>query len=90
MKRAERSNIIDNYVNGTIGKDRSVEMYEDMFDVEPAKLLALAERINWISKLNGVALSSDAFFPFRDNNDCAKQKGLTKIYLSLKTIEGLL
>ena len=32
-----------------------------------------AERKDWISKLNGVALSSDAFFPFRDNIDRAKQ-----------------
>ena len=41
VKRAERSNLIDNYVNGTIGEDMSVEMYEDMFDGEPAKLLDL-------------------------------------------------
>lgn len=31
------------------------------------------ERREWISQLDGVSLSSDAFFPFRDNIDRAKQ-----------------
>ncbi len=32
-----------------------------------------AERQTWLSQLTSVALSSDAFFPFRDNIDRAKQ-----------------
>ena len=32
-----------------------------------------AERKEWMAKLKRVALSSDAFFPFRDNIDRAHQ-----------------
>jgi len=31
------------------------------------------ERNDWLSRMKGVALSSDAFFPFRDNIDRAAQ-----------------
>ena len=40
VKRAERSNVIDNFVNGTIGEDMSIDMYESMFEGEPATLLS--------------------------------------------------
>jgi phosphoribosylaminoimidazolecarboxamide formyltransferase/IMP cyclohydrolase len=47
---------------------------------ERKKILAIVnqnllqeERREWLSKLQDVAVSSDAFFPFRDNIDCAKQ-----------------
>ena len=35
--------------------------------------LTEVDRTQWLAKLKGVALSSDAFFPFRDNVDRAKQ-----------------
>ena len=31
------------------------------------------ERRDWLAKLENVVLSSDAFFPFRDNINCATQ-----------------
>ena len=31
------------------------------------------ERKDWLEKQTGVVMSSDAFLPFRDNIDCAKQ-----------------
>ena len=34
------------------------------------------ERRNWCAKLSGVSLSSDAFFPFRDNIDRATRSGV--------------
>ena len=37
------------------------------------------ERDQWISQLKGVALSSDAFFPFRDNIDRAHLSGVEYI-----------
>lgn len=43
-----------------------------MFDEVPEPLSA-AEKKNWISSLQSVVLSSDAFFPFRDNIDRAKR-----------------
>lgn len=40
---------------------------------EVPNLLTEAEKKAWIGKLNAVSLSSDAFFPFRDNVDRANQ-----------------
>lgn len=45
--------------------------FEAMYEEVP-QMLTDAERKEWISKLSGVALGSDAFFPFRDNVDRAR------------------
>ncbi|RXM99475.1 Bifunctional purine biosynthesis protein PURH [Acipenser ruthenus] len=75
VKRAEIANAIDQYVSGTIGEDADLEAWKGMFEEVPA-LLSVNEKNNWISSLKGVALSSDAFFPFRDNVDRAKKSGV--------------
>jgi phosphoribosylaminoimidazolecarboxamide formyltransferase/IMP cyclohydrolase len=72
VKRAEISNCIDNYVGGTVGKDMDLATWQSNYDSPPA-LFTEAERTEWIQKLKGVALGSDAFFPFRDNIDRAQQ-----------------
>ncbi len=46
--------------------------WESMLERPPPQLTE-DERCAWIKQLTGVALSSDAFFPFRDNIDRAKQ-----------------
>uniref|UniRef100_A0A6Q2WXY6 Bifunctional purine biosynthesis protein ATIC n=1 Tax=Esox lucius TaxID=8010 RepID=A0A6Q2WXY6_ESOLU len=71
VKRAEMANAIDQY-----GPDLAAwkAMYEEV--PEP---LDDAEKRNWLSSLQAVALSSDAFFPFRDNVDRAKQSGVEYI-----------
>lgn len=71
VKRAEISNAIDNYVNGFVGKDMDEASWTAMYEEVPQKL-SESERIEWIKKANNIALSSDAFFPFRDNVDRAK------------------
>lgn len=71
VKRADISNAIDNYVNGSIGKDMDEATWAAMYEEIPEKL-SESDRITWIKKLNNVALSSDAFFPFRDNVDRAR------------------
>lgn len=70
VKRAEKSNAIDNYVNGTVGKDMPLKQFEDLYEKVP-KLLSESDKLDWLGKLSGVALASDAFFPFRDNIDRA-------------------
>ncbi|KAF7243622.1 Bifunctional purine biosynthesis protein PURH [Varanus komodoensis] len=75
VKRAEISNAIDQYVTGTIGEDEDLVKWKALFEEVPA-LLTEAEKKAWIGKLSGVSLSSDAFFPFRDNVDRAKQSGV--------------
>lgn len=71
VKRAEISNAVDNYVNGTVGKDMPVSQFESMYDEVPA-FLTEAQRADWAKQLSQVALASDAFFPFRDNIDRAR------------------
>lgn len=70
-KRAEISNAIDNYVNGTVGKDMDTKVFEEMYTEVPSEL-TISEKRKWLDQLNGVALGSDAFFPFRDNIDRAR------------------
>ncbi|PBC33018.1 Bifunctional purine biosynthesis protein PURH [Apis cerana cerana] len=78
VKRAEISNAIDNYVNGFVGKDMDEASWTAMYEEVPQKL-SESERIEWIKKANNIALSSDAFFPFRDNVDRAKLSGVKYI-----------
>uniref|UniRef100_A0A0N5AXZ8 Phosphoribosylaminoimidazolecarboxamide formyltransferase n=1 Tax=Syphacia muris TaxID=451379 RepID=A0A0N5AXZ8_9BILA len=75
VKRAERANAIDVMVSGVLGKEISEEYWGQHF-VEPVQPFTADERKEWLSKLSEVAVSSDAFFPFRDNIDCAKQYGV--------------
>ena len=42
----------------------------------PAEALSAVEKEKWLTKLAGVSLSSDAFFPFRDNIDQASKRGV--------------
>ncbi|XP_033105701.1 bifunctional purine biosynthesis protein PURH-like [Anneissia japonica] len=78
VKRAEMSNVIDVYVNGTVGQDMSTTAWESLLENPPAQL-SESERKQWLSTLKGVSLSSDAFFPFRDNIDRAHQSGVEYI-----------
>lgn len=71
LKRADVSNLIDLYVNDQLESAAQLNEHLD----EPAELLTRAERREWIGRLRGVAVSSDAFFPFSDNIDRAHQSG---------------
>ncbi|XP_062866672.1 bifunctional purine biosynthesis protein PURH [Trichomycterus rosablanca] len=75
VKRAEIANAIDQYVSKTIGEGPDLAVWEALYEDVPAAL-SEAERKEWLGSLQGVALSSDAFFPFRDNIDRAKRSGV--------------
>nr|XP_033803147.1 bifunctional purine biosynthesis protein PURH [Geotrypetes seraphini] len=75
VKRAEISNAIDQYVTGTIGEDDDLIQWQTLFEKVPEPLTE-TEKKEWIGTLSAVALSSDAFFPFRDNVDRAKKSGV--------------
>jgi phosphoribosylaminoimidazolecarboxamide formyltransferase / IMP cyclohydrolase len=66
-KRPEKANAIDLYVSGQI-PDTPIErqQYEATFKVIPEPLTT-DERRDFLKELDGVACSSDAFFPFPDN-----------------------
>lgn len=78
VKRAEMANAIDQYVSGTIGEGPDLDLWKGLFEEVPEPLSEV-EKKNWISSLQAVALSSDAFFPFRDNVDRAKRSGVEYI-----------
>ncbi|XP_073409325.1 bifunctional purine biosynthesis protein ATIC [Dendrobates tinctorius] len=74
VKRADISNAIDQYVSGTLEKEE-LEQWKSLFD-QPPEQLTPEDKRQWISTLAGVSLSSDAFFPFRDNVERAKKSGV--------------
>ncbi|KAF2364917.1 AICARFT/IMPCHase bienzyme [Trinorchestia longiramus] len=74
VKRAEKANLIDNFVNGYADS----AMMKLFLEAVPEPLTA-NERQEWLGRLQGVALASDAFFPFRDNIDRAKESGVSCI-----------
>ncbi|MGK5090469.1 phosphoribosylaminoimidazolecarboxamide formyltransferase [Deltaproteobacteria bacterium TL4] len=58
--------------------DKEREIWNQNFSTTP-KALTLEEKQEWLKKMEGVSLSSDAFFPFRDNIDQASKRGVRYI-----------
>lgn len=74
-KRPDKSNAIDLFVSGQVPKDGlEKEMYEKVFEEVPAELTT-EEKREWLNRLDDVAVSSDAFFPFVDNVFRAARSG---------------
>ncbi|XP_027869793.1 bifunctional purine biosynthesis protein ATIC [Xiphophorus couchianus] len=78
VKRAEMANAIDQFVSDTVGEGPDLDIWKSMYDEVP-EFLSATEKKNWISSLQAVTVSSDAFFPFRDNIDRAKRSGVEYI-----------
>ncbi|KAI4289651.1 MAG: hypothetical protein L6R35_001075 [Caloplaca aegaea] len=78
-KRPDKSNAIDMLCSGQLPQS-SVEKadYEKNFEEVPTPF-SPSERSEWLSHLTGVALSSDAFFPFIDNVLRASRSGVKYI-----------
>ncbi len=74
LSRAEMNNAIDQYLlqRPTPLEERA---WKEAFDPAP-KPLSAQERADWIGKMDGISLASDAFFPFRDSIDRAAQSGV--------------
>ena len=77
IKRPERDNAVDLYLQGEIS-DAERPAWLASF-VEPPRQLSQTEKREWLDGLSSVALSSDAFFPFRDNIDRASRSGVEYI-----------
>lgn len=75
--RAAMNNAIDLYVLNEVDEVER-PFWEANFAEIPAPLTD-EERAEWLGKLQNVALSSDAFFPFRDNIDRAQRSGVQYI-----------
>ncbi|MCY6485521.1 phosphoribosylaminoimidazolecarboxamide formyltransferase [Clostridium aestuarii] len=78
LKRADRDNAIDIYISNDYMDILADGIWENTFIKKP-DLLTSYEKIEWLKNLNGVALGSDAFFPFGDNIERAKKSGVDYI-----------
>ena len=78
MGRPERDNVIDGYINGNEEDVCADGIWQNYFTEQPAPITA-EERAEWLSSFKGIALASDAFFPFADNIKRAYASGVTYI-----------
>ena len=78
IRRADRDNTINIYIS-----DEYEDVLQDgvwqQFFTECPEPLTREERKEWIAKNTGVALGSDAFFPFGDNIERAHRSGVEYI-----------
>jgi phosphoribosylaminoimidazolecarboxamide formyltransferase/IMP cyclohydrolase len=75
VKRAEKANAIDLFVGGEVLEGGEKAQWESLFE-EQVESLSPEERKAWAGRLEGVACSSDAFFPFADNVHRARKSGV--------------
>ena len=72
--RPERNNAVDLYLQDKLTPIERQNL-EATLEKAPPQLTS-QEKSDWLSKLTGVVLSSDAFIPFRDTIDRAHQSGV--------------
>ncbi len=75
VKRVDRDNAIDLYIGEDYMDILSDGAWENVFTSKP-DVFAKEDKRAWIDKLEGVALGSDAFFPFGDNIERAHRSGV--------------
>jgi AICAR transformylase/IMP cyclohydrolase PurH len=75
IRRPDRDNTIDVYISEEYDDVLRDGTWQNLFKVKPEPLTA-EEKKEWIAKNSGVALGSDAFFPFGDNIERAKKSGV--------------
>lgn len=78
IKRADRDNAIDVYIGDDYMDVLADGRWEKIFKEKPA-VFTREEKRAWLDGLTGVALGSDAFFPFGDNIDRAYKSGVSYV-----------
>ena len=76
--RPERDNVIDGYINQNEEDVTADGNWQKYFTVQPAPFTREEQRA-YLDTIDGVALGSDAFFPFGDNIERAKKSGVRYI-----------
>jgi phosphoribosylaminoimidazolecarboxamide formyltransferase/IMP cyclohydrolase len=74
IKRPDRDNAIDQFLRDDITSNEKAG-WGEVFSYAPRQLVP-DEKREWLSRLDSVALGSDAFFPFRDSIDRAAASGV--------------
>lgn len=75
IRRADRDNTIDLYISGDYDDVLADGAWQQFFTQRP-EVLTSEEKKAWIAENRGVALGSDAFFPFGDNIERAHRSGV--------------
>ena len=78
LGRPERDNVIDVYLNEDYLDVLADGAWENYFTEKPQPFLR-AEQRAYLAGLTGVALGSDAFFPFPDNIERAAKSGVSVV-----------
>ena len=78
VRRPNRDNAIDVYISDDYEDVLADGIWQDLFTEKPEPLTR-EEKKTWIAQLHGVALGSDAFFPFGDNIERAHRSGVDYI-----------
>ena len=78
LGRADRDNVIDGYINKNEEDVCADGNWQKYFTEQPAPLTEEDVKA-YFATLDGVALGSDAFFPFSDNIERAKKSGVKYI-----------
>ena len=78
VRRPNRDNAIDVYISDDYEDVLADSIWQDLFTEKPEPLTR-EEKKAWIAQLHGVALGSDAFFPFGDNIERAHRSGVDYI-----------
>lgn len=75
IKRADRDNSIDLYIGDEYEDILAEGTWQKFFKVKP-EVFTREEKRAWLDQMSGVALGSDAFFPFGDNIERAHKSGV--------------
>ncbi len=75
LGRPNRDNVIDGYINGNEEDVCAEGIWQNYFTRRPEPLTD-ADKKAFLSSIHGVALGSDAFFPFADNIKRARASGV--------------
>ena len=78
VSRPNRDNAIDVYISDEYEDVIGEDVWAETFTTRPEPLTA-AEKKEWLAKVTGVCLGSDAFFPFGDNIERARRSGVSAI-----------
>ena len=75
VKRPDRDNAIDIYISSDYEDILKDGVWQTLFSQKPEPFTS-EEKKDYLSKIDGVSLGSDAFFPFGDNIERAFKSGV--------------
>lgn len=78
VARPVRDNVIDGYINQNEEDVCAEGIWQNYFTKQPAPFTKEQQR-EYLDSVSGVALASDAFFPFSDNVERARRSGVSYI-----------